>query len=88
MTLKCKKKKKRVQVNPTLVSSGSAAAAPTCHDCRVVLTGLEGALALPALHLHSSVRSFLQGEGGEVLRDREQRTKLDLCKANAESLKK
>lgn len=39
----------------------------TCHNCCVVLTGLEGTLPLPCLHLHPSILTFLQGEGGKLL---------------------
>lgn len=41
----------------------------TCHNSCVVLTGLKGTLALPRLHLHPSILCFLQGEGGELLKD-------------------
>lgn len=42
---------------------------PTCHDSSVVLTWLEGTLALPCLHPHPSIVSLLQGEGGYILQD-------------------
>lgn len=39
----------------------------TCHNSCVMLAWLKGTLALPCLHLHSSILGFLQGEGGEIL---------------------